>query len=145
MRSLGHQIVAEFYSCDKGLLNDVDYIRNNMLEAAIKSGATIVTETFHHFSPHGVSGAVIIAESHLAIHTWPEFGYAAVDLFTCGDSVSAETGFNHLREALKSSHVSTMEIHRGQVDMMQVRERAGRAANMGKPMKLVKVKKAGRA
>jgi S-adenosylmethionine decarboxylase len=116
-----------------------------MLEAAIKSGATIVTETFHHFSPHGVSGAVIIAESHLAIHTWPEFGYAAVDLFTCGDSVSAEIGFNHLREALKSGHVSTMEIHRGQVDMMQVRERAGRALSMSKPMKLVKVKKAHRA
>jgi S-adenosylmethionine decarboxylase len=145
MRSLGHQIVAEFYSCDKGLLNDVDFIRNNMLEAAIKSGATIVTETFHHFSPHGVSGAVIIAESHLAIHTWPEYGYAAVDLFTCGDSVSAETGFNHLREALKSGHVSTMEIHRGQVDMMQVRERAGRALSMSKPMKLVKVKNARRA
>ncbi len=145
MRSLGHQIVAEFYSCDKGLLNDVEYIRNNMLEAAIKSGATIVTETFHHFSPHGVSGAVIIAESHLAIHTWPEYGYAAVDLFTCGDSVSAETGFNHLRAALKSGHVSTMEIHRGQVDMMQLRERASQAHAASKPMKLVKVKKAHRA
>lgn len=120
MRSLGHQIVAEFYSCDKEFLNDVDYIRDNMLEAAIKSGATIVTETFHHFSPHGVSGAVIIAESHLAIHTWPEYGYAAVDLFTCGDTVSAEIGFTHLREALRAGHVSTMEIHRGQVDMMNV-------------------------
>ena len=93
-----------------------------MLEAAVKSGATIVTETFHHFSPHGVSGAVIIAESHLAIHTWPEYGYAAVDLFTCGDSVSAETGFNHLREALVAGHVSTMEVHRGQIDMMSVAE-----------------------
>lgn len=119
MRSLGHQIVAEFYSCDKELLNNVEYIRNNMLEAAVKSGATIVTETFHHFSPHGVSGAVIIAESHLAIHTWPEYGYAAVDLFTCGDSVSSEVGFSHLRQALKATHVSTMELHRGQVDMMQ--------------------------
>lgn len=118
MRSLGHQIVAEFYSCDKELLNNVEFIRNSMLEAAIKSGATIVTDTFHHFSPHGVSGAVIIAESHLAIHTWPEYGYAAVDLFTCGDSVSAETGFAHLRAALKANHVSTMELHRGHVDMM---------------------------
>ena len=53
MRSLGHQIVAEFYGCDKALLNDVAYIRNHMLEAAVKSGATIVTETFHHFAPHG--------------------------------------------------------------------------------------------
>jgi S-adenosylmethionine decarboxylase len=120
MRSLGHQIVAEFYGCDKALLNDVAYIRDHMLEAAVKSGATIVTETFHHFSPHGVSGAVIIAESHLAIHTWPEYGYAAVDLFTCGDSVSAEVGFNHLRVALGAGHVSTMEVHRGQIDMMSM-------------------------
>ena len=130
MRSLGHQIVAEFYSCDREILNDVDFVRNAMLEAARKTGATIVTETFHHFSPHGVSGAVIIAESHLAIHTWPEFGYAAVDLFTCGDSVSSEIGFNHLRQELKAGHVSTMELHRGQVDMM------GTARDSGTPKEL---------
>ncbi len=127
MRSLGHQIVAEFYSCDREILNDVDFVRNAMLEAARRTGATLVTETFHHFSPHGVSGAVIIAESHLAIHTWPEFGYAAVDLFTCGDSVSSEIGFNHLRQELKAGHVSTMELHRGQVDMM------GTARDSGAP------------
>lgn len=119
MRSLGHQIIAEFYHCNSDCLNDVDFIRRTMVEAAEKAGATIVTETFHHFSPHGVSGAVIIAESHLSIHTWPEYAYAAVDLFTCGDSVSSEAAFNHLRESLESAQVSTMEMHRGQVDMMQ--------------------------
>lgn len=121
MRSLGHQIVAEFYSCNPESLNDVEFIRRQMLEAALKAGAHIVAETFHHFSPHGVSGAVIIAESHLAIHTWPEYGYAAVDLFTCGSTVSAETGFQHLRDALEAGHVSTMEVHRGQIDMMHAR------------------------
>jgi len=95
LRSLGHQIVAEFYACDPALLADVGFITAAMLEAARRTGATIVTQTFHHFSPHGVSGAVIIAESHLAIHTWPEYGYAAVDLFTCGDTVSSEAGFNY--------------------------------------------------
>ncbi len=110
--------MAEFYSCDREILDNVDYVKSAMLEAARRTGATIVTETFHHFSPHGVSGAVIIAESHLAIHTWPEFGYAAVDLFTCGDTVSSEAGFSHLRQALRAGHVSTMELHRGQVDMM---------------------------
>jgi len=119
MHSLGHQIIAEFYHCNSSHLNDVDYIRQIMVEASEQAGATIVTETFHHFSPHGVSGAVIIAESHLSIHTWPEYGYAAVDLFTCGDSVSSETAFNHLRDKLESGQVSTMEMHRGQVDMMQ--------------------------
>jgi len=118
MLALGHQIVAEFYSCDAEHLNDVEYIATAMTEAARRAGATIVTQTFHHFSPHGVSGAVIIAESHLTIHTWPEHGYAAVDLFTCGDSVSAETAFHHLRTALGARQVSTMEMRRGQTAMM---------------------------
>lgn len=71
MHSLGRQIIAEFYDYNRDSLNDVDFIRATMLNAAEKAGAAIVTETFHHFSPHGVSGAVIIAESHLSIHTWP--------------------------------------------------------------------------
>lgn len=122
MRSLGHQIIAEFYDCNRDCLNDVEFIRTAMVDAAEKAGATIVTDTFHHFSPHGVSGAVIIAESHLSIHTWPEYGYAAVDLFTCGDTVSSETAFNHLRDTLESAQVSTMELHRGQVDMMDPKD-----------------------
>ena len=122
MQSLGHQIIAEFYGCNRQSLNDVDYVRTAMVDAAEKAGATIVTETFHHFSPHGVSGAVIIAESHLSIHTWPEYGYAAVDLFTCGDTVSSQKAFEHLRAALESTQVSTMEMHRGQVEMMDPRD-----------------------
>ena len=88
--------------------------------AARVSGATIVSDTFHHFSPHGVSGAVIIAESHLAIHTWPEYGYAAVDLFTCGDTVDGEQAFRSLKDALGAEQVSTMELRRGMVEMMGV-------------------------
>jgi len=122
MRSLGHQIIAEFYDCNRESLNDVDFIRSAMVTAAEKAGATIVTDTFHHFSPHGVSGAVIIAESHLSIHTWPEYGYAAVDLFTCGDTVSSKKAFDNLRESLESTQVSTMEMHRGQVDMMDPKD-----------------------
>jgi len=122
MRSLGHQIIAEFYGCNRESLNDVDFIRSAMVIAAEKAGATIVTDTFHHFSPHGVSGAVIIAESHLSIHTWPEYGYAAVDLFTCGDTVSSKKAFENLRESLESTQVSTIEMHRGQVDMMDPKD-----------------------
>ena len=122
MRSLGHQIIAEFYDCNRDSLNNVEFIRDAMVNAAENAGATIVTETFHHFSPHGVSGAVIIAESHLSIHTWPEYGYAAVDLFTCGDTVSSEKAFNYLRETLQSGQVSNMEMHRGQVDMMDPKD-----------------------
>ncbi len=122
MRSLGNQIVAEFYGCRRANLNDVQYVQRAMTEAAHAARATIVSRTFHHFSPHGVSGAVIITESHLAIHTWPEFGYAAVDLFTCGDRVDAQAAFTCLRQALRATHVSTVEIRRGQIDMMDFAE-----------------------
>ncbi|MBU1650990.1 adenosylmethionine decarboxylase, partial [bacterium] len=87
MNSLGRQILVEFYHCDAEKLNDERHIAKAMHDAAELSGATIVEEVFHMFSPHGVSGVVVIAESHLAIHTWPEYGYAAVDLFTCGDEI----------------------------------------------------------
>jgi len=120
MHSLGTQIVAELYACDKVRLNDVAFIKQAMLTAAREAGATIVADTFHHFSPHGVSGAVIIAESHLSIHTWPEYGYAAVDLFTCGNTVDGEKAFLSLKQALDAEQVSTMELHRGLVEMMGV-------------------------
>ncbi len=113
MNSLGKQIVAELYRCDRDCLDDVEYIRRAMTGAAREAGASIVTQTFHHFSPYGVSGAVIITDSHLAIHTWPEYGYAAVDLFTCGGAVSANTAVDFLRGALKSQQLSVVELHRG--------------------------------
>jgi S-adenosylmethionine decarboxylase len=118
VKALGHQIIAEFYDCDGDLLANVDYVTDAMLEAAKRAKATIVTHTFHHFSPLGVSGAIIIAESHLAIHTWPEYGYAAVDLFTCGDSLHTEQAFHYLREALKSGTFSTMSLERGHQAML---------------------------
>ena len=121
MRSLGRQIVAEFYGCGEAALADAAAIESVMVEAARLAGATIVTQAFHEFSPHGVSGVVVIAESHLAIHTWPEHGYAAVDLFTCGDGVSAERAFEHIRARLGAGQVSTMELRRGQLEMMRHR------------------------
>ncbi len=84
-----------------------------MTGAAREAGARIVTQTFHHFSPYGVSGVVIITDSHLAIHTWPEYGYAAVDLFTCGGAVSSNKAVDFLRDALKSQQLSVVELHRG--------------------------------
>ena len=83
-----------------------------MKEAAIKMGATIVESCFHHFNPYGVSGAVIISESHLTIHTWPEYGYAAVDLFTCG-TIDPWVGFDYLEEKLDADLSESTEIPRG--------------------------------
>jgi S-adenosylmethionine decarboxylase proenzyme len=118
MKSLGQQIVAEFYECDSIVLNDPRKIEEIMCEAALAAGATIVSKVFHTFSPHGVSGAVIIAESHLAIHTWPEYGYAAVDLFTCGSTVLPEPAYRYLKKGLCSRRSSTMEMKRGQLEVV---------------------------
>ena len=113
MNALGRQILVEFYHCNPQVLNDQEGIALAMGEAARLSGATVVEEVFHLFNPHGVSGVVVIAESHLSIHTWPEYGYAAVDLFTCGDDIKPEKAFEHLKKLLEAQSVSVMELKRG--------------------------------
>lgn len=87
-----------------------------MLHAVSESGATIVTETFRQFEPHGVSGVVVIAESHVAIHTWPEHGYAAVDLFTCGDTVNAAAIRDGLKSSFESRRIREQFVERGQLE-----------------------------
>jgi S-adenosylmethionine decarboxylase proenzyme len=113
MTALGAQILADLYECDPTVLANKDVVRDAMLEAARRCGATIVAQCFHRFSPHGVSGVVVIAESHLAIHTWPEHGYAAVDLFTCGDRLRPEHSLSHLCEAFRSRRQETSTVERG--------------------------------
>ncbi len=113
MQALGRQILVEFYDCDKEILKDEKYIAKAMVDACIVGQATVVTHTFHSFSPFGVSGVVVIAESHVAIHTWPEYGYAAVDIFTCGETIEPWILFNYLKDAFKSQKASNMELKRG--------------------------------
>lgn len=117
MNALGRQILVEFYDCDHELLKQEKYIAQAMIEACTAAKATVVTHTFHSFSPFGVSGVVVIAESHVAIHTWPEYGYAAVDIFTCGDTINPWMLFTKLKEAFKSKLDSKMELKRGLFDM----------------------------
>ena len=113
MQALGRQILIEFYDCESEVLTDRDRIHQYMLEAACHAGATVISDTFHHFKPDGVSGVVVIAESHISIHTWPEHRYAAVDVFTCGDSVDPWSVPRYLQEKLEAENVSSMEIKRG--------------------------------
>jgi S-adenosylmethionine decarboxylase proenzyme len=112
MTPLGHHLLAEFTGCEAAPLADLDRVTAVMLQAAAASGATIVTHSFHHFSPHGVSGAVIIAESHLAIHTWPEHGFAAVDFFSCG-GVDMDRGLAVLKAAFGATGETRLELERG--------------------------------
>lgn len=113
MTSLGRHLLCEYHGCDRELLNRPDSIRSELLAAVDRSGATPIHDFAHNFTPHGVTAIVVIAESHFAVHTWPEYGFAAVDLFTCGDTVDPWAAFEHLGKALRASSHSVVEMRRG--------------------------------
>ncbi len=118
-QSLGRHVLAEIYGCSEKLLNEVTFLENAMVDSAQKANATVLNSTFHHFAPIGVSGVVVIQESHLAIHTWPEYGFASVDIFTCGETVNPWEALEYLKTALKASHISAIEMKRGQTQMLE--------------------------
>jgi S-adenosylmethionine decarboxylase proenzyme len=115
LKALGRHILAEFFNCDPQIINDVEKVEQYMKRAAIECGAAIVNSVFHTFNPHGISGVVVIAESHLAIHTWPEYGYAAVDVFTCGNSVDPWIATRTLQEYLRAESIKSIELNRGEL------------------------------
>lgn len=113
MKQLGKHLLVELYDCDPKLINDNAVVEREMQRAAKEAKATIVRSTFHTFSPFGVSGVIVIAESHLTIHTWPEHNYAAIDIFTCGTTVEPYTAYQILKDAFKSKNSSVIELKRG--------------------------------
>ena len=113
MKPLGRHVLAEIYGCPFDVLNDVKKVERIMVNATLEAGAEVREFVFHKFSPQGVSGVVVISESHLAIHTWPELGYAAVDVFTCGDKVDPWDACNYLTESFLASHMTAKETVRG--------------------------------
>jgi len=113
MKALGRHVLAEIYECEFGVLNDLKKVEEFMVKAALEAGAEVREYVFHKFSPQGVSGVVVISESHLAIHTWPELGYAAVDVFTCGDNVDPWDACNYLVDKFKAGHMTATEVKRG--------------------------------
>lgn len=116
MQALGRHVVAEIYGCSFAALNDVKRIEKMMVAAALEAGAEVREFVFHKFSPQGVSGVVVISESHLAIHTWPELGYAAVDVFTCGEKIDPWDACDYLAEQFAADYVDAYELKRGLFD-----------------------------
>ena len=110
---LARHTLLEFEGCDADLLNAPEQLKDILLEAVRRAHGTIVAELFNTFSPHGVTGVVVIAESHVAIHTWPEHGYAAVDIFSCGSKLDHATLRASLQEALRAARVESRELVRG--------------------------------
>jgi len=120
LHALGRHLLLELKICNEEVLDDLNFLKDCLNEAAIQSGATVVGESFYHFSPCGVSGVVNIAESHIAIHTWPEYRYAALDVFTCGNDVDPEKAARLITERLGAKNHSLIELRRGIVEDSQV-------------------------
>ncbi len=113
MNVLGLHLLLELKECNPELLDDLEHIRQALLQTAHELGATVVGESFHRFSPQGVTGILSIAESHISIHTWPEYGYAAADIFTCGSSFRPSEAAEILIERLQSRAQEITEVRRG--------------------------------
>ncbi len=106
----GRHLIVEAYDAQD--LNDVDHVRKTLIEMALQIKATILGELFHAFPGGGVTGVVVLAESHISIHTWPETGYAAIDIFTCG-SCDPYDGLVAMKNGLSPQSVVVQEFYRG--------------------------------
>ena len=113
MNALGRHLLLEMFDCDLDAINSLESVKGALVEAAKRAQATIVDVVFHEFNPFGISGVVVIAESHLTIHTWPEYRYAAVDIFSCGEVLQPEVAANYLVEQFAAERTSIVELQRG--------------------------------
>lgn len=111
MKIVGRHLIVEFWGCQN--LDDPAGCEKALREAVAKAGATLIDVKVHHFNPHGVTGIAIIAESHISVHTWPELDYAAVDIFTCGETADPLAAVEVLQQQFQPRHTQMLEIHRG--------------------------------
>jgi len=118
MKSLGEHILIELYNCDKDLIDNSILLEKSMLKAAKIANATVVKSVFHNFSPQGVTGVIVVEESHFAIHTWPEHKYAAVDLFTCSEDMDYDAAYKFLEKELGAERSSFSKVLRGEKEFL---------------------------
>lgn len=132
MDTMGRHVIAELWECDEQLLNDMEAVEKIMVNAAIESGAEVREVVFHKFTPLGVSGVVVISESHLTIHSFPEHGYASVDVYTCGDRIDPKVATDYIARALRAEKQDTVQFDRGlgqlKLDKLPVRSSGGGSA-----------------
>ncbi len=123
MDTFSRHCAMELWQCNKDLLDDRVTIEKLMVDAALESGAEVREVAFHKFAPQGVSGVVVISESHLAIHTFPEHGYASIDVFTCGDRIDPKVAAAIIAKKLESKRAYEINLVRGLGDITIAQER----------------------
>jgi len=112
MEHLGQHVIIELWGCNDSI-NDAGLVRTAMLNAVEAAHATLLDLNVHTFSPHGVTGVAVLSESHLSVHSWPEYGYVAADVFTCGDTTQPRLAADVLRRAFGATRCEVKEIIRG--------------------------------
>lgn len=117
VQSLGNHLIVELYECHREFINDARSVEDALVNAVNISGAKMVQSVVHEFNPHGISGVVVIEESHFSVHTWPEYGYCALDIFTCGDEIDYYSALQYLKQEFKAQNLSVTEIKRGMLDL----------------------------
>ncbi len=128
--ALGKHVTIECYNCDTKVLNDSAQLERVCLETVRRSGATIMSSHFHYYAPQGISGVIIISESHFTVHTWPEYKYAACDFFSCSDSIDIQRALDSLKEFFHSSEVYiSADMARGIVDNKGIERRMPECRN----------------
>jgi len=114
MAALGIHRILDFWGCSFETLDDLELVRDMFEEGLRLSNATVINVTLHKFSPQGVTGIAAIAESHVSIHTWPELGYAAIDVFSCGNTMHVDHLVKHFESVLQPTDKKEMRIERGE-------------------------------
>jgi len=117
VQSLGNHLIVELYDCPGEVINDARTVEKALIEAVRISGARMIQSVVHEFNPHGISGVVVIEESHFSVHTWPEYGYCALDIFTCGDEIDYYSALQYLKTEFEAKNLSVTEMKRGMLDL----------------------------
>ena len=113
MGTLGKHYLLDLKDCNKSRLDDLEFIKDVLSRVATEAGTAVIGESYHRFEPQGMSGAVLITGAHICVHTWPEYGYAAVDIFTCGDGLRPADAVSYLIKQFQSKTPSVVEMKRG--------------------------------
>lgn len=113
MKTIGEHYIVEASGCDPEIIGNVERVQHIFAKSAEKANVQVWAVSFHRFPPNGVSGVIVISESHLSIHTWPEHKYAALDIYTCGEHSKPEDAVNYILEEFKATSVHISEITRG--------------------------------
>ncbi len=113
MQTLGFHTLVELYGCNSSKIDDTQLVETTLIEAAKIANLSVVNTTIHHFNPIGVSGVIVIKESHIAIHTWPEHNYVALDFFTCNASYELKNALNYIKTIFEAKEVEVKEVKRG--------------------------------